>query len=184
MENNNSTIETELLVLAAQEGNVRAMDELVNRWQKQLWLHAWRLSRDTQASWDITQESWLAIIKGINKLRDPAHFKAWSLKITTNKAINWVNKKSSSQEKTNIETIEILQDKKKTDNILDDLLQKIDLKKRTVIALFYYEGMNIKDISKILNIPAGTVKSRLAHARSEIKLLIEKEQNYEYRNIK
>lgn len=172
-------IETELLVLAAQDGNKNALDELISRWQKPLWLHAYRLCRDQQACWDISQESWLAVIKGINKLHDPAHFKAWLFKIATNKAIDWINKKNRIQEKNNLETIEVPQQSSTSDNLLDELLVKLDMKKRTVILLYYYEELNINEISNILKIPPGTVKSRLANARNKIKQLIEKENNHE-----
>ena len=75
----------EILVMDCQAGSVKAMEILVSRWQKRLWQYAYKLTGNAEASWDITQESWLSIIKGIRKLRDPAYFKAWAYKITTNK---------------------------------------------------------------------------------------------------
>jgi len=88
-----SDIEDQLLVMDAQDGDANAMEKLVSRWQKRLWQHAFRLTADQQAAWDVTQQSWLAIIKGLRKLSDPANFKAWAYGITTNKSIDWIKKK-------------------------------------------------------------------------------------------
>ena len=58
----------EILVMDCQSGSVKAMEMLVSRWQKRLWQYAFRLIGDSEAAWDITQESWLAIIRGISRL--------------------------------------------------------------------------------------------------------------------
>ncbi len=58
----------QLLVMDAQDGDAQAMEKLVSRWQKRLWQHAFRLTSDSQAAWDVTQQSWLGIIKGLQKL--------------------------------------------------------------------------------------------------------------------
>ena len=45
----------EILVMDAQDGDVKAMEKLVSRWQKRLWQHAFRLTADEQATWDVTK---------------------------------------------------------------------------------------------------------------------------------
>ena len=82
----------EILVMDCQSGRVKALEMLVSRWQKRLWRHAHYLTGNSDAAWDITQESWLGIIKGLRKLHDPANFKAWAYRVTTNKSINWTRK--------------------------------------------------------------------------------------------
>ena len=98
MENARSNIEDQLLVMDAQDGDVKAMEKLVSRWQKRLWEHAFRLTGDNQAAWDITQQAWLGIMKGLRKLHDPANFKPWAYKITTNKSIDWISKKKTDKQ--------------------------------------------------------------------------------------
>ncbi|MBN2578593.1 MAG: hypothetical protein JXB10_06335 [Pirellulales bacterium] len=56
-------IQDQLLVMDALDGDARAMEKLVGRWQKRLWLHAFRLTADHHAAWDVTQQSRLGIIK-------------------------------------------------------------------------------------------------------------------------
>lgn len=160
----------ELLVMECQSGRTEALDILVSRWQKRLWRHAYRLVGNTEAAWDITQQSWLGIIKGLQKLDDPANFRAWAYRITTNKTIDWI-KKNKTARHVGIEEVQDEQYKDKKDIGIKELVGKLDLEKRTVLSLYYFERLSIPDISTALDIPKGTVKSRLHNARNELKKL-------------
>jgi len=160
----------EILVMDCQSGKVEALEKLVSRWQKRLWRYAYNLTGDTEAAWDITQESWLGIIKGLRKLEDPANFKAWAYGITTNKSIDWI-RKTKAVKHIGIEEVEDYQYKEKKDSGIKELLEKLDIRKRAVIGLYYFEQISIPEISAALNIPEGTVKSRLDSARKELKEL-------------
>jgi RNA polymerase sigma-70 factor (ECF subfamily) len=170
MANERSDIEDQLLVMDAQDGDVNAMEQLVSRWQKRLWQHAFRLTSDNQAAWDITQQSWLGIIRGLRKLNDPANFKAWAYRITTNKSIDWI-KKDKAVKHISIEEVQGHQHREKKDIGVKELLEKLDIRKRAVLYLYYFEQLSVSEISIALKIPDGTVKSRLASARKELKEL-------------
>jgi len=160
----------EILVMDCQSGRVKALEILVSRWQKRLWRYAYNLTGDTEAAWDITQDSWLGIIKGLRKLHDPAKFKAWAYRITTNKSIDWI-RKSKAVKQISIEEIQDYQHKEKKDTGLKELLEKLDMRKKAVISLYYFEQLSVPEISAALKIPKGTVKSRLHSARKELKEL-------------
>jgi len=163
-----SDIEDQLLVMDAQDGDVSAMEKLVTRWQKRLWRHAYRLTNDIQAAWDVTQQSWLGIIKGLNRLEDPANFKSWAYRITTNKAADW-RKKKNAVHQVACERLESIESKEKKDIGIKEMLGKLDIRKRMVVSLYYFEQLSVSEISQVLNIPAGTVKSRLSAARNDLK---------------
>jgi len=173
MKDNLSDIKDQLLVMDAQDGDAEAMEKLVSRWQRRLWQHAFRLTSDSQGAWDITQQVWLGIIKGLRKLNDPASFKAWAYKITTNKSIDWI-KKDEAVKHISIEEVQGHQHREKKDIGVKELLGKLDIRKRTVIYLYYFEHLSVSEISIALKIPDGTVKSRLAGARKEFKELWQK----------
>jgi len=160
----------EILVMDCQNGRVKALEVLVSRWQKRLWHYAFNLTGDSEAAWDITQESWLGIIKGLRKLHDPANFKAWAYRITTNKSIDWI-RKSKADKHISIEEIKEHQHRAKIDTGVKELLQKLDIKKQIILSLYYFERLSVYEISIALNIPKGTVKSRLHSARKELKEL-------------
>ena len=170
MNGEQSEIEDRLLVMEAQAGDAGAMDKIIGRWQKRLWLHAFRLTGDRQAAWDVSQESWLGIIKSLRKLHDAANFKAWAYRITTNKAIDWV-RKNKADKRVDIEEIRDRRNRDSKDTGLKELLQLLDVRKRAVLILYYLEQLSVGEISIALKIPKGTVKSRLHIARKELKVL-------------
>ncbi len=160
----------EILVLDCQAGRAQAMEILVSRWHRRLWQHAYRLVGDTDAAWDITQQSWLTIIKGLRKLREPAHFKAWAYRITTSKAVDWIRK----DRRRNHVTTEAAQDRQRrpaADGDVKELLEKLDVKKKAVLSLYYFEQLTVTEISIVLKVPKGTVRSRLHSAREELRHL-------------
>ena len=164
-----------------QSGRVKALEILVSRWQKRLWKYAYRLVGDTEAAWDITQESWLGIIRGISRLNDPARFRSWAYRIVTNKASDWI-RKSRTVKQAGAELSDRLgagevQDDRQPENKdtgVRELLEKLDMKKKVVLNLRYFEELSIPEIGAALKIPNGTVKSRLHNARNELKELWQK----------
>jgi len=170
MKDERCDIENQILVMDAQDGDAGAMEKLVSRWQRRLWQHAFRLTDNAQAAWDVTQQSWLGIIKGLRKLHDPANFKAWAYRITTNKAIDWI-KKNKTDKYISFEKIRDEQCKDNKNIGIKELLERLDVEKKVILSLYYFEQLSISDISTALNIPKGTVKSRLHNARNELKNL-------------
>jgi len=160
----------EILVIDCQAGRAQAMEILVSRWHKRLWQHAYRLVGDSDAAWDITQQSWLTIIKGLRKLREPAHFRAWAYRITTSKAVDWI-RKDQRRKHVSIEAIQSQSSEAARDTGLKELLEKLDVKKKVVLSLYYFEQLTVTEISAALKIPKGTVRSRLHSARDELKHL-------------
>jgi RNA polymerase sigma-70 factor (ECF subfamily) len=163
----------EILVMDCQSGSLKAMEMLVSRWQKRLWRYAFNLSGDAEAAWDITQESWLGIIKGLRKLQDPASFKTWAYRITTNKSIDWI-RKNRTVKSVVLDEIQEHQHEEKKDVGVTELLERLDMKKRAVLNLYYFEQLSVPEIGIALKIPRGTVKSRLHNARKELKELYQK----------
>ena len=159
--------------MAAQGGNAEALEKLVCLWQKKLWQYAFRLTSDIHGSWDITQQSWLEIIKGLKRLNNPAYFKAWAYRIATNNSIDWLKNKSTDKH-ISLDSIEIDCCQKNDDLRVKELVQRLKNHSRAVLSLHYFEQLSIHEISIALNIPQGTVKSRLFRARQELKLLWEK----------
>jgi len=173
MKDNLSDIENQLLVMDAQDGDAEAMEKLVRRWQKKLWQYVFRLTSDVHAAWDITQQCWLEIIKGLKKLNDPACFKAWAYRIATNKSMDWLKNKCKNQH-INLDSVEVDCCQKNDDLRVKELVQRLKNDSRAVLSLYYFERLSITEISIALNIPQGTVKSRLFKARGELKKLWEK----------
>jgi len=171
----------ELLVLKCQGGDSAALSILIKRWHPKLLRQANRHLYDPDSSKDVVQESWQAVIGGIHKLKDPARFGGWALSITSRKAIDWIRKKQLSRSRAAAD-IEFQKTSEGNASAMKEVLHekvsaalaKLPDDQRIVLSMFYMESQSIAEISDILKIPVGTVKSRLYHAREHLKRIIEK----------
>ena len=163
----------EILVMDAQGGRREAFDMLVSRWQKRLWWHALKLTGRTEAAWDITQESWLDIVRGLTRLNDPARFGSWAYRIVSHKAYDWQGRnrreRLSEIEPENTPAVTAVQGKYETDSDVHDILGVLSGPAQVVLNLYYLEGFSLTEIATILGRPEGTVKSRLHAARIEFR---------------
>lgn len=171
----NEQIIDEILVLDCQSGHAEALDLLVERWQRRLWRYACRLTGDAEAAWEVTQESWLGIVRGIRRLHDPARFRSWAYRIVTNKANDWIRRKVGRARVEPSEAIDppACDDRsaREAEADLEVILHRLPERSRMVLTLYYLEELGLAEISRILRVPIGTVKSRLHHARAEFKRL-------------
>lgn len=111
-----------------------------------------------------------AILKGfenLDQLKDSRKFKQWMLMITKNEALKLKKKRFDLPGDEMMETLI-----KPTQDHYDelwDVIQKMKEEYRLAIVLFYYGNLSIRDIADILNLPAGTVKSRLSRGKEQLK---------------
>ena len=138
------------------------------RWQKRLWHYVFRVTDDVHGAWDITQECWLQIIKKIGRLNDPASFGPWAYRIATNKSMDWLKRKKR-QGHLPLDSIQLGSDQKTGDLQVRELVRGLKDASRVILSLYYFEQLSVGEISDVLNIPSGTVKSRLSKARAELK---------------
>lgn len=163
----------EMLVLAAQDGHRPAMDELVRRWQKRLWRYARRLTGDSEAAWDITQQAWMAIIRGLRRLRHADRFRPWAYRIVRNKAMDHLKRRPREKrlaEGTLADPADT-GDRERGEQArsLRALVDRMPPAHRAVLSLYYIDQLPLTEVAEVLDIPAGTVKSRLHAARNELR---------------
>ena len=173
--NQREQIADELLVLRSQEGDALAFAELIDRWQERLWRHAWRLTGDEQAAWDALQESWIGISRNLRRLQDASAFSGWAYRIVSNKCRDWIRREARRRKATQafaedrrIDRSSALQPGGRVDRLREALAQ-LSGAERAMLSLRYEEGFTTAEIGVILEIPSGTVKSRLYHARQRLR---------------
>jgi RNA polymerase sigma-70 factor (ECF subfamily) len=164
----------EWLVIRCQAGEPEALRRLVGRWQARLLAHARRLLDRGDAAADATQEAWLAIVRGLHRLDDPARFGPWAYAILTNKC-------RDAQRRGARASAESIEDRAAPQVDADDgrdelrvALRSLSPDHRAVLALHYLDGMALADIATALEVPVGTVKSRLHHARDRLRASLER----------
>ena len=172
------------LVKAYQAGDQKAIAILVKRWHLIFCKKAYWIVKDANLSKDIAQESWQTIMDKLHTLQNPSSFKSWALRIVYSKSLDVLRsmsrKRSKETEFGNSQEV-FVEDSSDIIELKEALLKAIKYlpeQQQSVLRLFYTEAYSLKEISDLLNISEGTVKSRLFHAREKLKLKL-KTKNYE-----
>jgi RNA polymerase sigma-70 factor, ECF subfamily len=121
---------------------------------------------------DAMSETIIKAYMNIHKLRLMDNFKPWIMKILVNECYNII-RKYKKVELTNDFTDYEGSYEDKTEGSLMAYVNQLADEFKSVIILFYYDDISVKNISTILNISEGTVKSRLSRAKAKLKLLME-----------
>lgn len=182
---------TALVVAGARVGDKQAFDLLYRQWQPRLSRFAFRLVRNSEATADIMQDSWVGIARGLARLNNPSRFKGWAYRIVSNKCRDWMRREQARRRSENHVEVEMESlasiDATASENAaiavssLGQAIKTLPTEQRTILSLFYLEEWSVREIGAVLSIPDGTVKSRLYHARKTLKNVLEKE-NMEVKN--
>lgn len=174
----------EYLAACARAGDRASFGRLAARWQPKLLGHAYRLTGDGELARDIVQDSWADIVKGLPGLRDTSVFPAWAFRIVTRRAADAIRR---AQSRRRVEAA-FLAEPQPTDQSaaaieaqadavpLNQAMAALPPGQRAAIGLHYSEGFSVAEIAAALSVPAGTVKTRLMHARRKLRAALEGEK--------
>lgn len=166
----------EKLVKKATKGNKDAFVELMKIYERDMYNLTRYMLGNNEATYDVVQDTILTVYEKISTLKNPSSFKSWLLKIVVNKSKSELSKQNKIIFLEN--SIEI--------PIIDKELEKIELMSlvsdlpddfKSVIILFYFNDLSYKEISEILDIPEGTVKSRLFRGKEILHKIIYMEED-------
>lgn len=166
-----------LLILRAQSGDKDAYNQLLLSIQNELYGYIYNMINDKSNVDDILQEVFVIIYRKLFLLREPECFRTWVYKITTREIFRVIRKKQSLKEKlTQQEDFDNLVPYAETFNLSELVIEKLNLMindltpaSRAVLTLHYNNGIPINEIADILDIAAGTVKSRLAYGLNALR---------------
>jgi RNA polymerase sigma-70 factor (ECF subfamily) len=131
------------------------------------------------------QETWAAVVRGIHRLNDPARFRSWIYRIVGNKSADWIRSNQArrrlhsqvareSKSVTSVTSVTL--ESGADENVigtLRELFRTLPIEKQTILSMFYLDEMSVAEMGFALQIPEGTVKSRLFHARRMLKEALE-----------
>jgi RNA polymerase sigma factor (sigma-70 family) len=173
MAGNVSRLLDEYLLAAARAGDRRAFDALARRWQRKLLAHAWRLLGDSEAARDAVQEGWIEIARGLSRLRDERAFPAWAFRIVSRRCARSIAAKVRGRKVAaavmDQETETASPESDRDHGRLRAAIRALPEEQRAAIALFHFEELSVAEVAVALDVPAGTVKTRLMHARRKLR---------------
>lgn len=167
-------------MVSAKGGDRDAFAMLVSRWQKRLIAHAWRLTGDRETAQDAVQARWSEIVHGLARLQDERAFPAWAYRIVLRACAKQVGPKVQQRMIAEALIRESSQEPLGADTGVDgqrlqQAVRDLPPEQCAAIALFHFEELSVAEVAVALDIPVGTVKTRLMHARRKLRAGMEGE---------
>ncbi len=182
------------LVQRVKTGDQRAFKLLVERYQRKIYAVALGMVKDKEEAMDISQEAFVKVYKYLDHFKGDSSFYTWLYRITVNICIDALRKKQALrgeqvelEEAVKMDTTEAnigalgsrLGTNPQKSALRKELAEKIQQaletvpeKHRAILLLREVEGMSYEDLSRTLQIPKGTVMSRLFHARTKVQKIL------------
>ena len=175
----------EYYVKKAQSGDAYALEKLFEKYHNLAYYIALKICHCDADAEDIVQESFIEIERSIHKLNEPKYFKAWLNRIIFSKSTRLFRKNKDVNMRPYDDTAlsQITEERRyllpkqesKFQSDREVMLSFVDQlpdKLRVTLYLMYFEELSVKEIAMILQIPDGTVKSRISSAKTELRTMI------------
>jgi RNA polymerase sigma-70 factor (ECF subfamily) len=177
-------MDEQALIGAARKGDARAFNQLVLLYQSMAYNVAYRILSDPDAAADATQDAFLSAFKAMRKFRGGS-FKAWLLRIVTNACYDQLRVKqrrpTSSLDDLPVEAdhTQYLRDpaeqpdefveRRELNALIQASISTLPAEQRVVLVLSDVQGMSYQEVSEVMGISLGTVKSRLSRGRAKVR---------------
>ena len=171
--------DVELIKRILDNNDRKAADELVSRYYKCVYKHIYIKVKDEETGMDITQETFIAALRGLGSFNDAkASFKTWLTRILINHCYTILRQKrvyigldqceeSAKYDEYNIE--------------LKEAFRALDERYRLPIELFYGQGYKVKEIAALTDLPENTIKTYLSRGRKQLAKFYGEENSYDGR---
>ncbi|MBX5481261.1 MAG: sigma-70 family RNA polymerase sigma factor [Myxococcaceae bacterium] len=182
------------LVKRVKSGDQRAFRTLVERYQRKVYAVALGMLKDKEEAMDVSQEAFVKVYKYLNHFKGDSSFYTWLYRITVNICIDVIRKKGGARgedvefdEAVALDTSEAQLGalgsrlgtnpqksalRRELADKIEEALAQIPEKHRAILLLREIEGMSYEDLARVLDIPKGTVMSRLFHARNKVQKIL------------
>lgn len=162
----------ELLVTLYVGGDQRAGERLAKRWHPRLLRTARRMLGSDDLAQVAAQQSWVAILAAIGSLSDPARFAPWAFTILRRKCADAIRGEKKSRNRSSPDdpdTYSAPSEALDETFAVHQAIAALPADQRLSAHLFYIEGFTLTEIAEVQQVPVGTAKTRLFHARRKLK---------------
>jgi RNA polymerase sigma-70 factor (ECF subfamily) len=175
-------LDEEQLVTQAQAGNEAAYGRLVGLYQARLYNFVRQMVRNDEIAEDITQESFVKAYFSLHKLQNAASFKSWLFRIAHNNTLDYLRRKRLQVVDTDDAVRESYVDERNPEAgalaaartlHIQQALDRLKPDQKSILVMCDLQGLSYQEIAEVLNIPFGTVQSRIFYARKKLKELLD-----------
>ncbi len=176
------TIYAQLLALRCRQGDMGAFEQLVRLWEARLLYYIRRLVEQEADAWDVLQKTWIKALRGIRSLKDPEALPCWLYTLARRTVID------HSRHAPDRQLPEDFADEPADPSSADEpglaldnaeavhrALAGLSPPHREVLTLFFLQDLTLEEIAAVLDVPVGTVKSRLHYARRAARAAVHEE---------
>ena len=157
------------------EGDVAAFDELMRAHEDRVFGVCMRMMRDREAALDATQETFLTVFRKADRYKAEAAFSTWLYRVAVNTCYDHLRRVRRRRTEPMPETPEPPDTRSESDleavelrPALEQALRRLSPEFRAVIVLVDMQGLSLEQTAEVLDVPMGTVKSRLFRARRQL----------------
>jgi len=184
------SLDDKVLVKAFLNGDARAFEVLFKKYKSHVARLVFSIIKSETLVDDIVQEVFLLVYRNLPKFRHESAFKTWLYRITVNETLRqaaknrrWQPLPENDPEASSLTgTLVTYEGPESPERVLlqgerkervQRALEKVKPNQKVILTLYYIEDMSVSEISEILQIPEGSVKSRLYYARDGLKKLLD-----------
>lgn len=174
-----------LLVVRCQLGERDAFGELVRLWHAPLWRFVRGMVGSPHVADDLAQDVWVAVVRGLPRLRHPDRFIPWLFTIARRTVADHMRLAYTARETSAADTdvADVAEDDDSLGGVLSGMeieggLEELPPLEREVMILFHLQDLPLAACAAVLGVPPGTVKSRLHRARRTLRSILT-ERGYE-----
>ena len=175
-----------LLISRARGGDREAFGELVEQYRDNVYRLAYRMCGNAYDADEAAQEAFVAAWRALPNFRGDAKFSTWLYRLTTNAAIDVMRREKRHQTVGDGEMVDLADDADSPQETVERTEQQEAVQKalstlseeyREVLLLRYMEELDYAEIAEVLQLPSGTVKSRINRAKAALKTALVKSGN-------
>ncbi len=179
------------LVARVRAGDQAAYSSLVHKYKGRIFSVIYNLTSNREDANDLAQETFIKAFRSLDRFRGRSQFFTWLYRIAVNTTLSHLRKnrlrhffnyEDLQEETVNAEWLEAMTSANRSDRPvvlrelqekLNEALQQLSPKHRTVVVLFEVEGMSHEEIAEVLKVSTGTVRSRLHYAKQQLQSLLQ-----------
>jgi len=175
-------------VKRAKEGDVNEIGNIIQENVQAMYRVAFGILKNEDEIYDAISNTTIIVFEKIASLKKEEFFKTWLTRILINECYKIYNQNQKVIYLENcapksLDNLQYTEKDRLEEQDARDLLNNLSKDLKETVMLYYFEDFSVKEVAEILNIPEGTVKSRLSKARKDLEKILIKNEEAERRNL-